>query len=247
MSSGRHGLGLGNNPAKSVAPAPAVIEQYFVNQMHYFQQNRGEIHNLSRYTTYVKNLNQPDVPMFTQLKGVNCISRIVVDMWNGCIKDAWFELRTSKANLNGAYMPGIEKFKDVKINSFDQLADFEDPELGYPPIVWLFKWHLNIVHMSREYLKGGWLERPARIKAIEVAKQARKFLNKFGTKNIINNAKPDPLERSWYTEKNRPLSEAERNGYVDAEQMIEMAENIQLIPKEEAIAFLDGLLEKEDK
>lgn len=194
MGSHRNGLGLAISPSENVAPAPAVIENYFVAQLGYFQQNRGEITDIPRYTTYVRNLNHPDNPMFPELKGVSCISRIVVDMWNGGIKDAWFELKTSKPNLDGAYIPGIEAFKGVKINSFDQLACFEDPELGYFPIVWLFKWHLNIVHMSREYLKGGWLERKARIKAIEKAKEARKYLNRFGLTNIINNAKPDD---SW--------------------------------------------------
>ena len=194
MGTNRKGLGLDDNPAKSVAPSPAIIEHYFVGQLHYFQQNRGEIHDIPRYTTYVKNLNQPDAPLFAELKGINCISRIVVDMWSGGITEAWFELKDSKNAGNNALKFKIcTKYKDAKINSFDQLTEFEN---YYPSIIWLFKWHLNIVHMSREYLKGGWLERPARISAIEKAKEARKYLNRFGLKDIINNAKPELGEDS---------------------------------------------------
>lgn len=199
MGAHRRGLGMATNPAKNVAPAPAIIENYFVEQLHYFQQNRGEIHDIPRYTTYVKNLNQPDVPLFAELKGINCISRIVVDMWHGGIMDAWFELRDSKNGGNNALKFKISmKYRDVKINSYNQLDEFVGQ---YDSLIWLFKWHLNIVHMSREYLKGGWLERKGRIKAIEKAKEARKYLNKFGTTNIINNAKPEPLEGSGYQEK----------------------------------------------
>lgn len=196
MSSHRRGLGLAINPAENVAPAPAVIENYFVAQLGYFQQDRGEITDIPRYTTYVRNLSHPDNPLFAELKGISCISRIIVDMWNGGIADAWFELRDSKNTANKALKSKINiNYKDVKINSYEQLNEFVDQ---YDSIIWLFKWHLNIIHMSREYLKGGWLERKARIKAIEKAKEARKYLNKFGTQNIINNARPE-LGEKYFT------------------------------------------------
>jgi len=188
MGINRRGLGLDANPAKSIAPSPAIIEHYFVDQLHYFQQDRDNVKNFLRYVTYVKHLNQPDAPLFGELQGISCISRIVVDRLNGGIVDHWFELRDSKNAGNHQLKFKINmKYKDVKINSFDQLTEFEN---YYPSIIWLFKWHLNIVHMSREYLRGGWLERPARIDAIEEAKQARKYLNKYGLTDIINKAKP---------------------------------------------------------
>lgn len=196
----KNGLGISMMPAINIAPSPAVTRQYFRDQLHYQGAAEFDDESIHRYIKYVKMLNHPDKPIFDTLKDIKCSSYIIVDLWTGSIKEAWFELGYNDYNKT-LFMPGIEKFKHVKINSFAQLAAFEDSELGCPPIVWMFKWHLNIVHMTREYLAGGWLERPGRVKAIEVAKQARLFLNKFGTKNIINNAKPDPLERSWYTEK----------------------------------------------
>ena len=207
MSSRRHGLGNTAMPIGWVTPSPAIIQEYFKNQMHYFLDTpAGKVagehklfneEKIVRYAHYKNILNKNDVPLFDCLKDITCISHIVVDLWSGHIHDAWFDVRYHGLD----HCSGIEALKGVKINSFNQLADFEDPEIGCPSLIWVFKWHLNIVHMTREYLKGGWLERPKRIKELAKAKEARKFLNKFGPINIIGNAKPELGEGSWYTKK----------------------------------------------
>ena len=253
MSSNRHGLGNTSSPVGMVTPSPAVIQEYFKSQIHYFLdtpagKKPGEPvlfneERICRYAHYKNILNKCDAPLFECLKDITCISHIIVDLWYGYVQDAWFELRYHGKGS----CPGIEKFKGVKINSFAQLAAFDDPELGCPPLVWVFKWHLNIVHMTREYLKGGWLERPKRVKELAKAKESRKFLNKFGPINIIKNAKPELGEGSWYQEKAEPKKNKNHGCGTTFDDLIEMADKIDMSRSEEASKYLDSLLEKEDK
>ena len=73
---------------------------------------------------------------------------------------------------------------------------------------------------------------------------------KIAPKREVSKTKPevsfeDAVDLGWI-----PMMETQNKNHgsgITAEEMIEMMKDIKLIPKEEAIAYLDGLLKKEDK
>ena len=178
---GKKGLGINSDrPALLVTPSPAAIHHYFTQELKYsynrdYKRNSGATKDkINRIFWYSKILNNPDNPVFPVLKGTVCISFIAVDMWTGSIKNHYFEVRNSQLIVNNG----------VPINTYQQL-------FGVKSLEWVFKWHLNLVRVTREYLKGGWLERKSRAREIREAKAARTFLNKFGTTDLTNKAKPE--------------------------------------------------------
>jgi hypothetical protein len=168
--------GLGSNacqPAYLITPCPAVVDQYFTEQMHYCKL-AAKAGSDTFVVTYSKTLSHKDHPMFECLAGDQYISYITVDIYNGVVLSHYFEVRDKN----------MWKYGFTTYN--------ECPEK--PEVEWLFKWHLNIVHMTREYLKGGWLYRSKRQKELEVTKDKYVILNKKGFTNILENAKPDNVE-----------------------------------------------------
>lgn len=168
-------------PAYLITPCPAVIDQYFTEQMHYCKLTPKANSN-AFIAMYSKTLSHKDNPMFDDLAGEQYISYIIVDLFNGALIDCYFEIRDNKKRFNRVWQP---------IRSYNELTAAIGSNQS---IEWLFKWHLNIVHMTREYLKGGWLYRSKRQKELEVTKDKYVILNKKGFTNILENAKPNNVE-----------------------------------------------------
>lgn len=176
MANGRHGLGNNvNKPAYLITPCPAVVDQFFEDQLHYMKLTPKANKKADPFiVTYAKVLSHPDNPEFIELKGDVCISYIYVDIFNGNIIDQGFE------------------WKNRYHRKFGPIRSFEEcPE--NKALLLVFKWHLNIVHMSREYLKGGWLYRAKRQRQLEATKDKYVILNKKGFTNILDNARPEEL------------------------------------------------------
>ena len=170
--------GLGNDafrPASLITPCPAAIDQYFKDQLHYNKLIKKANDKEPFTVVYSRGLNYPDRPIFEDLAGQHYLSYIVVDLYNGAVVDTYFELRNTHKI----------------VRTYQELAD----EIGEnKSIEWVFKWHLNIVHMTREYLKGGWLYRAKRQENLAATKDKYVILNKKGFANILENAKPDNVE-----------------------------------------------------
>lgn len=175
MANSKKGLGSDTcRPAYLITPCPAAIDQYFTEQMFYCKLTPKANDKNPFVATYMKVLSHADNPMFECLKGDQYISYIIVDLYSGAILDHYFEVRDHNR----------WKYSFV---SFENCPEKDE-------IIWLFKWHLNIVHMTREYLKGGWLYRSKRQKELEITKDKYVILNKKGFTNILENAKPDNVE-----------------------------------------------------
>ena len=179
MPNSRHGLGNDSHrPAALITPCPAVIDQFFEKQLHYGKLTK-KANDKEPYTViYQKGLSHPDNPRFESLANNCYLSRIVIDAYNGNIIDSYFEVR---AAVGGS----------VVFRTFQELADIFGEDKA---VEWLFKWHLNIVHMTREYLKGGWLYRRQRQANLAATRDKYVILNKKGFTNILENAKPDNVE-----------------------------------------------------
>ena len=164
--------GLGVNPASSniTAPCPRMIDVFFRQQLMY---NKVAPDNPDCkdpfYVKYIKGLNHPDNPMKPDLKNISCTSHIIVDLYTGAVVDHYFKIN-----------------KGAPIRAYAECPNIES-------LVLMFKWHLNIVHMAREYIKCGWLQRSKVQAEIENAKTKITILNKVGVTNILNKAKPDKL------------------------------------------------------
>lgn len=174
--SNNHGLGCDTfRPASLITPCPAVIDHYFRKQLHYNRLIKKTNDDEPFVAVYSRGLNYPDRPIFEDLAGQHYLSYIVVDLYSGAILDTYFELRN----------------KHKIVRTYQELAE----EIGEnKSIEWIFKWHLNIVHMTKEYLKGGWLYRPKRQENLSATKDKYVILNKKGFTNILNNARPDNVE-----------------------------------------------------
>lgn len=164
--------GLGSDvgkPTSLLTPSPAVVDQYFIDQLRYSKLTPKKEDNpfIARYS---KVLSPGDKPVFDELADEQYISNIVIDLYTGRVMDHYLEARRKDSSK-------------MRMKSYQECPP--DPNIG-----WLFKWHLNLVRMTREYLKGGWLCRDSRQKELETAKGARIFLNAKGLKNILESAKP---------------------------------------------------------
>jgi len=170
MANGRHGLGVNPAAANLTSPCPRMIDVYFRQQLMY---NKVAPDNPNCkdpfYVKYVKSLNHPDNPLKSDLVNISCTSNIIVDLYTGAIVDSYFRIN------NGS-----------PIRSYSECPIIESLQL-------VFKWHLNLVHMSREYIKCGWLQRASVKKEIENAKPKCYILNKVGVTDLLNKAKPEGL------------------------------------------------------
>lgn len=177
----RHGLGR-SNAASSITPCPAVIDQFFKEQLHYCKQTKKSNDKEPFIVTYSKGLSYPDSPVFESLAGQQYLSYIKIDLYNGIILDDWFEIRNNIKRFDRVWEP-IRTYAEL----LDAVGENKDIE-------WLFKWHLNIVHMTREYFKGGWLFRRKRRENLEATKDKYIVLNRKGFTNVLENAKPDNVK-----------------------------------------------------
>lgn len=170
----RHGLGNDAcRPATLITPCPAAIDQFFEEQLHYMKLTPKQNSKANPFVvTYAKALNHADNPVFCELKNSVCMSYVVVDLFYGAVVDAYFEYRPQF----GLDIGPVRSYAELPENN---------------ALIWVFKWHLNIVHMTREYLKGGWLYRSKRQRQLEATKDKYVILNKKGFTNILENAKPD--------------------------------------------------------
>lgn len=170
MANGRHGLGISPAASNLTSPCPRMIDAYFRQQLMY---NRVAPDNPNCkdnfYVKYTKTLNHSDNPIKPDLANISCTSHIIVDLYTGAIIDSYF-----------------------KINKGSPIRSYTDcPNIASLQLV--FKWHLNLVHMTREYIKCGWLQRDSVKKEIEKSKARCYIINKVGTTNLLNKAKPDEL------------------------------------------------------
>jgi len=178
----RHGLGSdASRPAALITPCPAAVDQFFVEQLRYdkLAKSKNKLEKNPFIVTYSKGLSYPDNPIFESLVGQLYISYIEVDLYSGNIVGGWFEIRNNPKRMYRVW-PSIRTYAEL----YDAVGKDKDIE-------YLFEWHLNIVHMSREYLKGGWLYRRQRQNNLEATKNKYVILNKKGFTNILENAKPE--------------------------------------------------------
>ena len=179
MSNGRKGLGISQSSKSLLSPCPKMIEAYFTDQLRYNKSSIEDKSNKNQFLVrYQKALSMPHKPEFPELKNVTCLSNIVVDLYTGGIVDAWFKVNRG---------PAIRGYSECP-----QIAS----------ILWVFQWHVNLVHMSREYIKGGWLERKRLQQELQDMKAKRVIMNKLGTTNFIEKARPEH-EPEYYLEKGR--------------------------------------------
>ena len=121
-----------NNPA----PSGVMIKAFFVGILGYNESKPSFVDNrlLVRFT---RSLSSRDAPLVPELSGLSCISNIVVDLLTGKIIDHYF-----------------------KVNNGTPIRNNEDSYFIYgSPIDQVLRYHFNLVHMSREYIAGGWLYR----------------------------------------------------------------------------------------
>lgn len=171
----KRGMGINTGKSNITAPCPKMIDSYFQNILKY---NRYSLSDNPFYALYTKDLNHQDNPILPELAGITCNSQIIVDLYTGAIVDDYL------------------KVNKKKINTF---AECENESLKT-----ILRWHLNIVKVTCEYIKYGWLERYTIKKELEEAKNKGKILNKTDTRNLL--IKTMPIELNLYT----PVKEDER-------------------------------------
>ncbi len=168
MGNGKHGLGIVSSSRVLITPCPSMVEYFFKDQLKYSKADIEHKHNTNQFLVrFTKALNHPDQPVFPDLNHISCVSNIVIDLYSGAVIDHYFKINRGSA-----------------IRTFSECPDIES-------MLYIFKWHLNIVHMAREYLKGGWMQRGKIQKEIESMKDKYVILNKKGFTNILEKAKPD--------------------------------------------------------
>jgi len=200
MGNSHKGLGIGNSSAGQLTPSASVIYHFFTEELHYWKTPRYEKGNIKTRKsvdedfcmTFCKIINQADHPVFECLRGAHCYSYIKVDMWSGRIVDSWFQFKEIPTTIP-TFFPhsfnGIRSYIDLEVAAKNS-KQYPISDEVYNSLVWLFKWHLNLVHMSREYIAGGWLNRPRRKKALAEIQDKFVILNKVGYTDILNKAKP---------------------------------------------------------
>ena len=170
MANSKKGLGISLVSSSLTSPCPRMIDIYFRQQLKYNKVAPDNPNCKDPFCVkYTKSLNHPDNPIKSDLANILCTSHIIVNLYTGAIIDHYFMI--NKGNPIRAYRecPNIESLQLV------------------------FKWHSNLVHMSREYIKCGWLQRKAVQKEIENAKPNCYILSKVGVTDLLNKAKPDGL------------------------------------------------------
>ena len=168
MSNNRNGLGIEKSSGSLISPCPSMINSFFVRQLKYNKVDIENKKNNNQYLVrYVKTLNQADNPLFPELTNITCVSNIIVDMYDGSIVDHYFKVNKGPAIRNYQECPSLEPLQSV------------------------FKWHINIVHASREYIKGGWMSRNKVKEEIEDSKKLYKYLSKTNFTNILKYTKDE--------------------------------------------------------
>ena len=173
MGNNRCGLGIGAAGSNLITPWPSMIDSYFKDQLKY---NKVEVEGCrdgyknAFKVRYCKALNHPDSPAIPELWGISCVSNIVIDLYSGSVIDHYFKINKGSA-----------------IRAFSECPNIEAME-------YVFKWHLNLVHITREYLKGGWLKRSKVKKEIEDMQSKYIILNEKGITNILGLTKPENAE-----------------------------------------------------
>ena len=165
--SGKRGLGIKSASSILISPCPSMIDSFFKDQLKYNKVQVEDKSNTNPYLVrYVKGLNHGDNPLFPDLANISCVSNIIIDLYNGRVVDHYFKINRGSA---------IRAYKECST-------------LGH--LTWMFQYHLNLVHMTREYIKGGWMQRVKVQKEIEDVKSKYIILNKKGFTNILEKAKP---------------------------------------------------------
>lgn len=240
MGSSHKGLGIGNSPAGHLAPSPAIIKHFFTEELHYWQNPRYLVNGkkTTKYVdenfciTFCKAISQADNPLFECLKGAHCYSWIKVDMWTGSIVDSWFQFKNVKTVKKSPEtlldfsrsFSGIRSYIDLQIACSEFKLNYLEEEV-YNSLAWVFKWHLNLVHMAREYIAGGWLNRPRRKKAQAAIQEKLVILNQVGYTDILNKAKPffDPDSLRAYEEAMTPPTKEQ---IAKAEERLALAKQV---------------------
>ena len=173
MGNNRHGLGIELASSNLITPCPSMIDSYFKDQLKYnkveVEDHRKGYKNAFK-VRYCKALNHPDNPILPELWGISCVSNIIIDLYSGSVIDHYFKINKGSA-----------------IRTFSECPNIEAVE-------YVFKWHLNLVHITREYLKGGWLKRSKVKKEIEDMQSKYIILNEKGITNILGLTKPENVE-----------------------------------------------------
>lgn len=177
MANSKKGLGINPESSSLTSPCPRMINVYFRNQLKYSKTSPDNPNCKNPfYVKYIKTLSYADNPVRPDLLNFSCTSNIVIDLYTGSVVDNYFKINNGKPIRSYKDCPNIES------------------------LVLVFKWHLNLVHMSREYIKCGWLQRKSVQKEIENAKQSCYILNKVGTTDLLNKAKPEGLSKEDFEE-----------------------------------------------
>lgn len=168
----KKGLGLSPSINNLITPCPSMIDSFFNLFLKYNKITTENKENKNPYIfRYIKTLNNPDNPVFADLALQVCTSNIIIDSYTGTIVDHYLKIKGG-----------------VIIKSYAQCREHNSKSLD-----WMLNWHVNLVHLTREYLKGGWMLRAKVKREIEYTKCRYTILNNNGFENLSEVAKPEPL------------------------------------------------------
>lgn len=200
MGMSKHGLGIAGSPALSICPCPSVIQQLFTDLLGYSEQKKSPNDIKPFETIFVKGLHYADHPEFKCLAGTAVNSYVKIDYFTGRILDSYVKVKglVTKENHHISFSD-IRAFADLDASIKNSNSEqFQITDEQYTALNWCLKWHINLVHITREYLKGGWLERESRKKVLKEVYNKRVYLNSYGLVDLANKTKPEKPEDIVY-------------------------------------------------
>ena len=176
------------------------MQQFFTDLLGYNEQKKP-LHDAKPFVAvFVKGLHYADHPEFKCLVGTAVNSYVKIDYFTGRILDSYIKVKglVTKGNHHTSFSE-IRAFADldafVKNPSCEQCQITDEQ---YRALDWCLKWHINLIHITREYLKGGWLERESRKKVLKEVYNKRVYLNSYGLTDLANKTKPEKPEDIIY-------------------------------------------------
>lgn len=157
----------------NLAPSAYMIEKFFTDQLGYCE-GIGHFENNILSVKFTRTLSQKDLPVKPDVSGITCVSVIEVNMLSGRIMDHYFR---------------INKGTPVRIYQESYFVKGSTLDL-------LLKYHFNLVHMSREYIAGGWLYRKKIDEQLQHNRERFQFItSENAAHGLLDRAKPEELKK----------------------------------------------------